>query len=437
MFRWSRTLAVALALAGAGPTAAQESLQRNLLEQDLPSWLELGFEVRVRGESRENLIFVEGFDDGFGLIRSRVNVGVRPSDRWRFQFQIQDSRVPGLSPDRPNGFARRPVHLRQGYFDFGAGGDQGPWRIRFGRQEVKYGEERVLGRRNWNNVSSTWDGARGFLRSGRNQVDVFTMSRVSDDDEFFEDFFNGAWLHGAYGSFGSVIPKGTVEPYVIYTTRPFVGGDRVEGERSKAYTTGFRLFGDAGAGLDYEVELAGQRGQGLVRKQRAWMGVGQLGYRLPVAEGLRFSGQFDYASGDGDQADDRAGTYDAQFAARHRLLGIADVVGRRNLKALRVGAELQPTRKILVTLDRHEFWAASARDALYAPNGLPVVAPPAGGAGSARYGDEWDLILTFTPAEELVLEGGVGRFFPGGYLDHVPQRSIRQTVLYVFAEFVM
>ena len=81
---------------------------------ELPGWLDLSGELRFRSENRYGLGFQEGSNDGYGLVRTRINVGVRPNEYVRLFFQGQDSRAPGIRPASATGLALFHSKLRAG-----------------------------------------------------------------------------------------------------------------------------------------------------------------------------------------------------------------------------------------------------------------------------------------------------------------------------------
>ena len=68
-----------------------------------------------------------------------------------------------------------------------------PVALRLGRQELAFGEQRLLGHLAWVNTGRVWDAARATLRSKPVQVDVFAASLV----RFLPDAFLPDNLHPA------------------------------------------------------------------------------------------------------------------------------------------------------------------------------------------------------------------------------------------------
>src|SRR5689334_12741720 len=185
----------------------------NRANQNLPSWLRVRGEFRERVEGFQNSGFVDGRDDGYALSRVRFNVTVTPSKYVSFQANVQDARVGGKTVGPTTAPFRGPFDLRTLFADVGTA--KAPVAARLGRQELAFGEQRLLGHLAWVNTGRTWDAARGILRNKAFQVDVFAASLVRSLPDGFDKSGNGNRLVGAYATTTKLIPKGTFEPYVF------------------------------------------------------------------------------------------------------------------------------------------------------------------------------------------------------------------------------
>lgn len=392
-----------------------------------PDWLDIGIEARSRTEFRTNFDNDPDSDDTVNWTRLRLNVGLEATPWLRFTFQGQDSRLQGLAAGR----ARTNVDyfdIRQAYVSLGrAEGSQ----VHVGRQALQYGDDRLIGRRNWHDVDPGWDAARVVLRRGENQVDIFSMAFVEFEAERFDRPIQGNRLHGFYGRIGSLIPSAHLEPYVVYASQPRFNGVQDRGADSGAYTAGFRLAGEALPWLDYDVELTGQRGHARDIELRGWASAASVTLGtddLPLKS--RFEILHDFASGDDSREAGRQTAFDPLHHARHKHLGAVDVVGRRNISALTVGWEGYLHPKWRLRLNRLDFWLASRYDGLYGINGRLSVAAPAQGASSRHVGTEWDALLRYaTPIQGLTVEGGLGLFDAKKFLqDEVGEYADRKLV---------
>jgi hypothetical protein len=354
----------------------------------------LSAEERGRAEFIRGLGFTPGRDNDYYLHRLRLNLSLDPVPWLRFYFQGQDSRAPSYRMPVPDNVANT-FDLRQGYVELGRT-DKGPWDLRLGRQELIFGEERLVGASNWGNVGRAFDGARLTWRRPRARLDWFATTLVVPlNGHFDRPRLNDARLYGMYGAFENWLPKSVVEPFFLIKT-----DNRTH---ISVYTGGARLNGKLPRRLDYDLELALQSG-------RAGAVHGRLGYTLskdPLSP--RLLAEYNYATGHG-----RYGTFDQLYPTNHNKYGTADVIAWRNIHDLMAGSEWKPLRHWKLNLDYHSFWLATRNDALYTEAGAAFVRNPA--ASSSHVGDEVDFQALWRATTKLQLGFGVGHLFPGRFL---------------------
>ena len=158
--------AISLSAALAGPAPAPK-IERNPL-----SFAEgkVVFDVqeRLRWEVRNNNFdFNDGVnaptDDNWLLQRFRLGVAIKPTDWLKIYAQAQDSRE--INSDRPDfpgllgAEGDDAFDLRQGYIEIG-NPKEFPLTLKAGRQILSYGDERVIGAFDWNNIGRTFDAVK-------------------------------------------------------------------------------------------------------------------------------------------------------------------------------------------------------------------------------------------------------------------------------------
>ena len=393
----------------------QGTLQCGIAD-DLPSWLHIFGEFRVRYEDRQALGYRKGSDDGYGLVRNRLDVAIRPASWLKFGFQGQDARAPGIRQGLPNiGAFRDGFDLRQAYAQIGD--DNSPVALTVGRQLLAYGDQRLVGALDWANTSRAFDAVKLQLRGDSFKVDVFSAQVVQNDpDRRINRSAEGNNLHGIYGAIENVIPGSTLEPYVLWQTRPLASNELNASGDLDRYTLGLRAWAKGLGPWDYNVALVRQWGDVAGAEIRAWAYYAELGYSIDARWSPRFYAHYNFGSGDEDPDDGRIGGFVDVYPTAHRWYGYNDLVGWRNLKNIRLGTEFKPHRKLGLQFDFHSFWLATMGDALYNVGGRLSVAPPPGGATDSKVGDEVNAVFTVPVSQTLSLGGGVGYMFPGPFL---------------------
>ena len=292
-----RALWLVLALAPPAAVASDDwKPNRRFLSRDLPEWLTLGTELRLRWEDRRGLRFDPENNDGYLVTRFRINLGIEPSRHFGVFVQAQDSRGLKLDSSRRNN-QRNVFDIRQGYVRIGD--EDGLWDLKAGRMRMSLGNERLLGRRDWSNTSPVHDVVKLAVHDGENRVDLFASSNVIIDDGAFDKHVDGNNYHGIYGSLGSLISGTKIEPYLTQRTLTRVVGEDGAAGGATIYTAGARAQGSTAWGWDFEIDYARQFGSFANDDVRAWVTTLAAGYTFQEAGWKpRIHGEFNYASGD-------------------------------------------------------------------------------------------------------------------------------------------
>ena len=404
---------VATQLASPPPVPPHRPPFPNRANELMPAWLRVRGEFRERLEGFSNSGFVDERDDAYFLSRVRLTANATGKG-IAATVQVQDARVGGKSVGPTGAPFTSPFDLRQAFVDVGSA--KATVALRAGRQEIAFGDQRLVGHAGWINAARTFDAARVTIRTAPAQVDVFAASVVRTLPDEFDKSGNGNRFAGAYVSSGGIVPLGTAEPYVFYRrdvnqraeTGIFGSLDQV--------TAGTRLVGRLPGRLDYNVEMDLQRGSLGPDSVRAWAGHWQLRESLAGAGAPHITTEYNFASGDADPADGIRGTFDQLYPTAHDKYGLADQVGWRNIHDVRVGFDVTPFKATPITLNYHSYWLAEKRDALYAASGAPL-ARVITGAASARVGHEIDVQVSRPLFPQLVLTAGYAHLFAGPFLE--------------------
>lgn len=397
-------LAVMAALA---PIAA---LGQNGAREQAPRY-EFGAELRARAQTRNGGGDDPTKQDAFTTTRLRFDATVRPTRQLRIFVEAQDSHVQGFASDRDNRAFKDPVDIRQSYLALGR--DDGPLTLFVGRRELSFIDERIIGIRNWSNISPAWDGSELILRRGKDSVNLLAVTQV-DISDGFDPPSRTRWVYGAVGVIGSGLGGHQIEPFFFTSRRPVDLSSNLGGVLR---TAGSRFSGLLAETWDYQVILAGQGGRTQDQSQGAWMGVWALGKTLEQrCLRPRLGVEWSYASGDSDPQDGRIGTFDTLFPGPHRIYGEQDIVSLRNLRALKTGVELHPRRAWQVNVDFLDFRLASRYDGLYQTNFVARAHAPLGGASSAHIGSEVDVVLRYAPTPKVEVSFGMSRFVAGQFV---------------------
>jgi hypothetical protein len=365
---------------------------------------------------------MEGFDglgfnatreDLYHLSRLRLNATVTPARFLSFQAQVQDARVAKKTVGPTGAPFAAPFDLRQGFADMGNA--QSTLALRVGRQELVYGEQRLVGHVSWLNAARTFDAARLRVHGKQLQLDVFGASVVRILDNELDKSGSGNRFAGAYAVAPSIVPKGSIEPYLFWKRDANIRSEAATLGTLNLTTVGIRWVGRLPANIEYNTDTAVQTGTVATDDISAWAGHYQL--RSPAAGkvALRVSSEFNYASGDESPTDGTRGTFDDLYPTPHDKYGLANQVGWRNIRHVRAGVELSPFTGLPVVANYHSWWLNEKRDGLYNAVGA-LVARVAAGAASSHVGHEIDVQASRAITPQLQLAAGYAHIFTGRFL---------------------
>lgn len=383
-------------------------------------------------------------DNQYLLSRIRLHVGYA-DDWWSAYVEGQSSWAAG---DHRAAYANAPaiagttkklgygpesdtIDLHQGYFTLG---DQKefPLTLKVGRQELAYGEERLVGAFDWNNMGRAFDAAKLRWQDTWGSVDAFAAMPVVPRDGQFDMPNSDDFLSGVYATF-TKIPKTILEGYFLARNSSrsaisFVSDPQFPQPTARdVYTIGGRLKSKPGElyNFDYTIEGAYQFGDfaptatAARLTQDAFMFIVQGGYTFAdLWAKPRIGAEFDYSSGDDNPLDGTHGTFDNLFPTNHKFFGSMDLFSLQNIQDLGVNLTLKPTQRMSVALMGNAFWLADTHDYLYSVTGAPRTTGGYGANSSYNpfVGTELSAIAGYAITKFAQLEAGYGHFFSGDYI---------------------
>lgn len=389
----------------AAQTQPAQSAPTAFANLDLPSWMRLGVEHRGRLEGLSGAGFAENREDLYWLNRVRVTARFQMKPWLSAAVQAQDARVEGRNGAISGAPFRDQLDLRLAHVDAGDF-EKGRFAVRGGRQELAFGDQRLVGHVSWLNTARSFDAVRGVFRHKKLRVDAFVASVVTIQMNDVNRSGGGNYFYGADAPLAILPNGGVIEPYeFVRTSRDLMSS-----------TSGVRMAGRLSARTDYNAEAAIQRGSLGTDTISAWAGHALIGRTMPIgSKSYRAFGEYNYASGDDTPTDGVRGTFDQLYPTPHDKYGLADQVGWKNIHHLRTGLEARLHPKLALAGGYHSFWLASATDALYSAGSAVLARIPAG-APDRHVGQELDIQATFTPSPRLQLHGGYAHIFTGAFL---------------------
>lgn len=384
-------------------------IEQPLKLEQLPSWMSLDMELRGRTEEQTSLGYVSGKDRLYELTRVRGGLTLRPTSFLTGYLQFQDAHALGLPLRDVAANMRDSFDFRQGYLNFHVK----PAQLIVGRQELKFGDERLVGISDWTNTSRTWDGFDLRVGNSKNRVDLFSTSVVTVHATSLDKHGAGLTFHGAEGNIG-LLPKTTIQPFVLVRALP-----RVTSQQSIAGTeteVSFGSYYDTKLPLGFDSSGTGvlQRGSYSNDSIHAGAAIIRGGYgasKLPWKPHLEL--EYDYATGNPKTNTHRIGTFDQQYPSNHNAFGLVDLFGFENIKQDRLNFSLAPTSNFQLLFQTGSLHLATRRDSVYSGSGSATIKAPTAGFKSDDLGTEFDASAKYVYHKAFVTNIGVGHFSPG------------------------
>jgi hypothetical protein len=458
---------------------------------DLSRFIKFDGQIRFRYEYFDPFAYtaagVDQSDDAV-FMRTRLGFLFTLHQKVAARFQLQDSRIWGEeganSATAPVSSATASidnVDIHQAYVDLKglleswAGSDTLSMRI--GRQELSYGDQRLVSPLDWSNIARAWDAAKVTIdpatAPGGFKVDLFasiirdtTSSNVGGGPVGVTEVDQKQGFHGIYASFEDLRPaaswtrtdaggkdlavlgKHQLDLYGFYrdlSDGVFTAEDGSTGDVDEG-TLGTRFTGKAletgeGGGFDYTGEIAYQLGD--------FAGDDLSAYGYAVMGGYTFAGEslggarfrlgleYDYGSGDSDPADGDRGTFDPLFPFGHYYQGIQDTFSWKNGQDLAFKLDVYPPKSTRVPhaeLQYHFFWLSEERDGWFNAGLAQIRRDPTGASGD-YVGMELDVTFKYALVESIVvLWIGYAHFFPGEFVRNTGDDPDRD---FVFAQMLV
>jgi hypothetical protein len=385
---------------------------------NFPKWATLDMQLRAREENQSSDNYTSGNDAVYVLTRIWGGLELRPAKHLTAYIQFVDAHALGL-PIFWQGTNQRDVFDdRQAFLEY----HSKEVKIFAGRQELRYGNERLVGISNWTNDSRTFDGF--VVRIGdKNRLDLLSTSVVAVAQSSLDKHGAGLNFHGAVGTITTWVPHTVVQPFFYVKALPVVKGlsSPITSGTETEVTPGVEVSGKYPIGLYFDVMGAIQRGSFSNDSISSAANVTKVGYYAEkIAWKPRLGGEYDYASGNPYKTSataatsTRIGTFDQLYPSNHNAFGLTDLFGFENIKQERINLDMAPAKHLAVLFQQEWLQVATIHDSVYSGSASAKVTPAAAGFKSDDIGREFDASGQYAfLRNNLTLNAGVGHFTPG------------------------
>jgi hypothetical protein len=429
-------LATAQARAQSSEAAASEATPTDAIA--VGEWLlRPTLQLRARGEARRNPFDTGGtaLSPAAALPASAQSLSPPPAVRnqWlvmerariglsaergplRAVVELQDARVWGENvPGSADGRDALPnTGARLAFGELRGQGERASF-LRLGRQELVWGEGRLIGRNDWSPTGRSLDALRGTLVLGDFDLEALAAVLVAPGALPPEASRGagtapegpGAQLYGTHVTW-HLAPLLEIEAAVLgrFVREPTHGLLTP----SDLVAIDLRLCG-RWLGLTYSAEIVHEYGRvaaiGSNRDIDAYAGVARVGYDTGVLGHLTLGAQAAYASGQ-KPGSDKVTRFDPILPDVRGVHGAMGLYGWSNMAELGASVGFTPWRESRVTLGWRNVSLAEPSDQWVSASLLSIGRDP--GNGARTLGNEIDAALAYSPWEPLSLATGYGLF---------------------------
>ncbi len=362
-------------------------------------------QIRYRSEVEARSFIPKSKPNHYHLLRSRFGLQVRPEPGIQVVLQMQDSRPFG---GENTSLARGTMDASADALDFHQAYFMmdhlfsTPLQLKIGRQELRYGNERLIGVNNWSNTGRVFDAGVLSYSHRVAGLDLF-YSRLSGGQ-------NSANADNLVGIFSTLRANGSLvcDGYLLhdYTTGRITGGVDQGKDQLRRYTVGLHVHGSKGR-LQWALE--GYRQTGALQVQeglpladiRSALFSADLRLVLATKSATALSLSACRISGDSDPGDRSARSFDLLFGSKHGFYGLMDYYPDRLFAA-------QGLKDYALSFTTH----SSDRLQLAAQAHVFRTDVPLPSSAAEAIGEELDVTLSWTSSKALTLEAGCCAFFP-------------------------
>ncbi len=381
------------------------------------------YRMRVHNERNHRGLGLTGTDDDFLLHRTRIFANAEIGDRLRLYAEMLDAE------SNYENFPPRPIEvnraeLQNAFVDLKlfehCGGEL--WG-RVGRQELMYGNQRLVSPLDWANTRRTFEGYKLYYEGRDWNVDAFYTRPIFPAAKRFDTPDYDQEFTGIYATY-EARPNQTHDFYYLRYN---------DGDAGFRYDTlGARCQGSRGPWL-WEVEGAVQFGDNADGSDHSagfvTAGAGHSFDHITWKPTLWF--YYDWASG----SDDRGASngFNHLFPLAHKYLGFMDLYGRQNLETPNLLLTFSPHEKIKLLAWYYYFFLENKNDTPYSVVNTPFNA--ANAPASANLGHELDLMATYTINARMQILFGYSHFFAGDYYKLTPGVPFRGDADFFYTEY--
>jgi hypothetical protein len=293
--------------------------------------------------------------------------------------------------------------------------------LRFGRQELLYGSQRLIAVREGPNNRQSYDAAKIYWKKNNLQVDAFYAHPVRVQQGVFDDKFNEQEkLWSTYAVLNNVPQISNIDLYYIGYYNQNKKYNSGAGEEIR-HSIGTRIRRKTKT-WNYDFEALYQFGTWGNQYINAYTTSLDMNYTFnKVKTGPTIGVKTELISGDKSKIDNQLNSFNP-LLPRGAYFGLAALIGPSNLLDFHPNFSFRPFKNLEISSDYDVFWRYSLNDGIYGPNVVLIFDDKS----SNRFiGHQLGLAIEYQPNSFIKLSPEAMWFYPSQYLKDVsPGRQV-------------
>ena len=378
---------------------------KNIPVFDSDLHVSFGGSLRERYEyySHDNFGIPQKDGDGYLIHRLLVHTDLNYRDQVRLFVELGNT----LTVDKTasNVPYEDQLDLQQAFLEFKLPSNELAEKayLRVGRQEMAFGDQRLISIRDSPGVRRTFDGVRLGGENDQVKFDAFytnsvTLKKGTWDDRTNQD--QDFW--GIYSTVKQIsdLPL-AVDLYYLGILNKQNTFAHASG-REKRHSVGYRLFGKT-KNFDYDFENLYQFGEIGDQDIRAIGFTFDGGYKIELDVKSRVGFKLTASTGDKKPDDNKLTTYNGLFP-KMAYFNQAGLLGTQNMIDFQPNISFFPTDKVKLTLAHDFLWRMTSKDAVYTAAGRPIA--NTAGEGNRFTSGQTSLDIDYKFNRRLSFNGG-------------------------------
>jgi Alginate export len=343
--------------------------------------------------------------------RAMAHTNIEIGNKWRVFVQL-NSTYRFFNPNPYTEIDEDRFSIHQAFVDYNFTPN---WQFRVGRQEMGYGNNRLLTFREGPNTRLTFNAAIIKYKNDTRKIDFLALTPVNNRQFAFDEVSFKEYIFGVYATENIIPQKLLLDYYYLHFLSEKRTYNYASGEENRQ-SFGFRAFSQ-NKSINYELETTIQTGKFGNQDIFAYSISADLNYKLNQKNNTIVGVSSNYISGDKNKNDNQLNTYNLLFSKP--AYGLAAPIGSSNIVNVNPYFKINPLAKLYVYAGVYFLNRQSNQDGTYTPGMVQVRPTPANlfASSAKNIGTQYALETSYTLNKNIAFFVDYAYFAKGNYIE--------------------